>query len=57
MYVPASFGVSDQRILESFIDRYAFATLITSSPGGLVASHILGTPSQSCCGGTRGKDP
>src|SRR4030095_1401845 len=40
MYVPASFGVSDQRILESFIDRYAFATLITSSPGGLVASHI-----------------
>ena len=40
MYVPASFGVTDGRILKSFIGRYGFATLITSSATGLIASHI-----------------
>ena len=40
MYVPSSFEVSDGRILESFIGRYGFATLITSSSVGLIASHI-----------------
>jgi transcriptional regulator len=40
MYVPASFAVSDEKILESFIERYDFATLISSSSAGLVASHI-----------------
>ena len=40
MYVPASFDVSDQGILDSFIRRYAFATLVTSSSSGLIASHI-----------------
>jgi transcriptional regulator len=40
MYVPAPFGVSDQGILDAFIRRYAFATLVTLSSGGLVASHI-----------------
>jgi transcriptional regulator len=40
MYVPSSFDVSDGRILESFIGSYGFATLITSSSAGLVASHI-----------------
>src|SRR5215471_19198631 len=40
MYIPASFDVSDERILEWFIGRYAFATLITSSSAGLSASHI-----------------
>jgi transcriptional regulator len=40
MYIPASFDVSDERILGSFIDRYAFATLITPSSAGLIASHI-----------------
>lgn len=40
MYVPSSFDVSDGRILESFISRYGFATLITSSSAGLIASHI-----------------
>ena len=40
MYVPSSFDVQDGRILESFISRYGFATLITSSSAGLVASHI-----------------
>jgi transcriptional regulator len=40
MYVPASFAVSDEKTLESFIERYDFATLTSSSPAGLVASHI-----------------
>jgi transcriptional regulator len=40
MYVPSSFDVSDGRVLESFISSYGFATLITSSSAGLVASHI-----------------
>jgi transcriptional regulator len=40
MYVPARFAVSDEKTLESFIERYDFATLITSSVPGLVASHI-----------------
>ena len=40
MYIPRSFAVSDEKILESFIERYDFATLTSSSPAGLVASHI-----------------
>jgi transcriptional regulator len=40
MYAPASFAVSDEKILESFIERYDFATLISSSSAGLVASHL-----------------
>jgi transcriptional regulator len=40
MYVPASFAISDEKILESFIERYDFATLTSSSSTGLVASHI-----------------
>ena len=40
MYVPASFAVSDEKTLDSFIERYEFATLTSSSSTGLVASHI-----------------
>jgi transcriptional regulator len=40
MYVPRSFAVSDAKTLESFIQRYDFATLTSSSSTGLVASHI-----------------
>ena len=40
MYVPLSFAVSDAKTLESFIQRYDFATLTSSSSSGLVASHI-----------------
>jgi predicted FMN-binding regulatory protein PaiB len=40
MYVPGSFAVSDEKSLDSFIERYDFATLIgSSSSSGLVASH------------------
>ena len=37
MYVPASFAVSDEKTLESFVERYDFATLTSSSSEGLVA--------------------
>ena len=40
MYVPSSFDVSDQGVLDSFIRRYAFATLVTSSSGAPIVSHI-----------------
>jgi transcriptional regulator len=40
MYVPASFAVSDEKTVDSFIERYEFATLTSSSSTGLVASHI-----------------
>ncbi len=40
MYVPPSFAVSDQKTLDSFIERYEFATLTSSSSTGLMASHI-----------------
>ena len=40
MYTPSPFGVSDQGVLDSFIRRYAFATLVTSSSGAPIVSHI-----------------
>ncbi len=40
MYVPASFAISDEKTLESFIERYDFATLTSPSAPGLVASHV-----------------
>ena len=40
MYVPASFAISDEKAEESFIERYDFATLTSSTSAGLVASHI-----------------
>lgn len=40
MYVPASFAVLDEKTLASFIERYDFAILTSSSSTGLVASHI-----------------
>ena len=40
MYIPASFRVSDETLLEAFIERYDFATVISASSAGIVASHI-----------------
>jgi transcriptional regulator len=40
MYIPASFAVLEEKTLESFIGRYDFATVISGSVAGLVASHI-----------------
>jgi len=40
MYVPASFNTADEKTLESFIETYDFATVISSSSAGLIASHV-----------------
>jgi len=41
MYIPASFRVSDEATILSFIGRYDFSTIVTSSPGsGMIATHV-----------------
>jgi len=40
MYIPASFRETDPIKLHDLMDRYGFAQVITSSPAGLVASHV-----------------
>ena len=40
LYVPSHFRVEDRRELVDFMERHAFATLVSSGPGGLQASHI-----------------
>ncbi len=40
MYVPKSFAVDNPAILHRLIERYGFATLISSGPDGLIATHI-----------------
>jgi len=40
LYVPPHFKVEDRAELLAFIERYAFGTLVTSSPSGLHVSHI-----------------
>ena len=41
MYIPTSFRVSDEGTMFSFIERYDFGTVVTSSPqDGLLATHV-----------------
>jgi transcriptional regulator len=40
MYVPESFKVDDQAKIEAFLARYDFATIVSSPPSGLVATHV-----------------
>lgn len=40
MYLPPAFRVSEPSVLESFIERYGFATLVTHRAEGVVASHV-----------------
>jgi transcriptional regulator len=40
MYVPKSFAVEDPEILRAVMEQHGFATLISSGPAGLVATHI-----------------
>jgi transcriptional regulator len=40
LYVPAHFRMEDPDALFAFIERYAFATLVSSGPAGLHVSHI-----------------
>lgn len=40
MYVPASFRIDDREVLLDFVDRYAFATVVSVANGVPFASHI-----------------
>src|SRR5262245_10590354 len=40
MYIPSHFAVPDQESLFAAIERYSFATLVSPSASGMVASHL-----------------
>ena len=40
MYIPASFAEPDVGMIHDFIERHSFATLVTTSSAGSVASHL-----------------
>ncbi len=40
MYVPEAFRVVDEGEIEAFVRRYDFATIATSTPRGLLATHV-----------------
>jgi transcriptional regulator len=40
MYIPASFNVTDQDEIETFLQRYDFATLVSAAGGSLIATHL-----------------
>jgi len=40
LYVPAHFRIDDEATLHAFIERNAFATLVSCGPGGMHVSHI-----------------
>jgi transcriptional regulator len=40
MYVPSSFEIEDKERVDAFLQRYAFATLVSSPPSGIVATHL-----------------
>jgi transcriptional regulator len=40
MYVPPVFAARDTATLQGFIESYSFATLVSSGPDGMVASHV-----------------
>lgn len=40
MYVPTSFKVDDQATIDAFLERYDFATIVSSGADGIVATHV-----------------
>jgi transcriptional regulator len=40
MYIPEPFKVVDEREIEAFIQRYDFATIVSATPDGLMATHV-----------------
>jgi transcriptional regulator len=40
MYVPDSFKIDDQGKIEAFLERYDFATIVSSPTSGMVATHV-----------------
>jgi transcriptional regulator len=56
MYLPRHFAMDDPTTLQAFLHAHDFATLVTSGPDGLVASHVpvlldaAGWPEARLCG-------
>jgi transcriptional regulator len=40
MFVPESFKVDDQEKIEAFLERYDFATMVSSPDSGMIATHV-----------------
>src|SRR5450432_976159 len=40
MHVPDSFRIDDEARIKTFVERYDFATLVSSTPGGIVATPL-----------------
>jgi len=40
MYVPARYRVTDDAVIDEFLQSNGFATLVTAGPGGLMATHL-----------------
>jgi len=40
MYTPAHFRIDDAALIGAFMRQFDFATIVTQSPAGLVASHV-----------------
>src|SRR5882757_6288203 len=40
MYLPESFKIVDGPEIEAFLQRYDFATIVTPTPDGLIATHV-----------------
>jgi len=40
MYIPKAFRETDTEVLHQFMSQYGFATLITTGPQGMTASHL-----------------
>jgi transcriptional regulator len=53
LYVPSHFRVDDPVVLDAFIARHAFGTLVTSGPAGLHVSHIPFVPERRADGKLR----
>lgn len=40
MYVPTRYRITDATVIDAFLRANGFATLVTSGPGGLMATHL-----------------
>jgi transcriptional regulator len=40
MYIPQHFSVTDEQRIDALLDRYSFATLVSTVAGALMATHI-----------------
>jgi predicted FMN-binding regulatory protein PaiB len=40
MYTPTAFRIEDAAVIAAFMQQFDFAAIVTTSPAGLVASHL-----------------